>query len=211
MINSLFKFIEHFSDAVIDDEANDEAYEAMSNEEKIAKLLLDGDKERMIPLVEEARHEIHPDTIVNEILIDAMKVVGELFGSGQMQLPFVLQSAETMKTTVDYLNPYLTKQEKDTDTTLVIGTVRGDVHDVGKNLVDIILSNNGFKVVNVGIKTDLQEYLDVVERQPIQAIGMSGLLVKSTAVMKDNLEAMAEMGMDHSCTFRWCSTYTLFC
>ena len=194
--NSLFKFIEHFSDAVIDDEANDEAYEGMSNEEKIAKLLLDGDKERMIPLVEEARHEIHPDTIVNEILIDAMKVVGELFGSGQMQLPFVLQSAETMKTTVDYLNPHLTKQEKDTDTTLVIGTVRGDVHDVGKNLVDIILSNNGFKVVNVGIKTDLQEYLDVVERQPIQAIGMSGLLVKSTAVMKDNLEAMAEMGME---------------
>ncbi|MGB5506194.1 MAG: methionine synthase [Sulfurovum sp.] len=194
--NSLFKFIEHFSDAVIDDEANDEAYEGMSSQEKIAKLLLDGDKERMIPLVEEVRHEIHPDTIVNEILIDAMKVVGELFGSGQMQLPFVLQSAETMKTTVDYLNPHLTKQEKDTDTTLVIGTVRGDVHDVGKNLVDIILSNNGFKVVNVGIKTDLQEYLDVVERQPIQAIGMSGLLVKSTAVMKDNLESMAEMGME---------------
>jgi len=193
---SLFKFIEHFSDAVIDDDANDEEYEAMNNEEKIAKLLLDGDKERMIPLVEEARHEIEADRIVNEILIDAMKVVGELFGSGQMQLPFVLQSAETMKTTVDYLNPYLTKQEKDTDTTLVIGTVRGDVHDVGKNLVDIILSNNGFKVVNVGIKTDLQEYLDVVERQPIQAIGMSGLLVKSTAVMKDNLEAMAEMGLE---------------
>ena len=194
--NSLFKFIEHFSDVSIDDEANDEAYEAMSNEEKIAQLLLDGDKERMIPLVEEARHEINPDTIVNEILIDAMKVVGELFGSGQMQLPFVLQSAETMKTTVDYLNPYLTKQEKDTDTTLVIGTVKGDVHDVGKNLVDIILSNNGFKVVNVGIKTDLQEYLNVVEAQSIQAIGMSGLLVKSTAVMKDNLEAMAEMGME---------------
>ena len=90
----------------------------------------------------------------------------------------------------------------------MIGTVRGDVHDVGKNLVDIILSNNGYKVVNVGIKTDLQEYLDVVERQSIQAIGMSGLLVKSTAVMKDNLEAMAEMGMDYTCTFRWSSTYT---
>ncbi|MBA1420394.1 MAG: methionine synthase [Epsilonproteobacteria bacterium] len=193
--DSLFKFIEHFSDVTIDEEGDDEAYLAMSNEEKIAKLLLDGDKERMIPLVEESRHEIHPDTIVNEILIDAMKVVGELFGSGQMQLPFVLQSAETMKTTVDYLNPYLTKQEKETDTTLVIGTVKGDVHDVGKNLVDIILSNNGYKVVNVGIKTELQEYLDVVERQSIQAIGMSGLLVKSTAVMKDNLETMAEMGM----------------
>jgi 5-methyltetrahydrofolate--homocysteine methyltransferase len=194
--NSLFKFIEHFSDVNIDEDENDEEYEAMSNEEKIAKLLLDGDKERMIPLVEEARHEIEADRIVNEILIDAMKVVGELFGSGQMQLPFVLQSAETMKTTVDYLNPYLTKQEKDTDTTLVIGTVKGDVHDVGKNLVDIILSNNGFKVVNVGIKTDLQEYLDVVDAQSIQAIGMSGLLVKSTAVMKDNLEAMTELGIE---------------
>ncbi len=193
--DSLFKFIEHFSDVSIDEEGDDEAYLAMSTEEKIAKLLLDGDKERMIPLVEEARHTIHPDTIVNEILIDAMKVVGELFGSGQMQLPFVLQSAETMKATVDYLNPYLTKQEKETDTTLVIGTVKGDVHDVGKNLVDIILSNNGYKVINIGIKTELQEYLDVVEKHSIQAIGMSGLLVKSTAVMKDNLEAMANMGM----------------
>ncbi|MDD3591541.1 MAG: methionine synthase [Sulfurovum sp.] len=194
--NSLFKFIEHFSDKSVDADSNDEAYEAMSSVEKIAHLLMEGDKERMIPLVEEARHEIHPDTIVNEILIDAMKVVGELFGSGQMQLPFVLQSAETMKTTVDYLNPYLTKQEKETDTTLVIGTVKGDVHDVGKNLVDIILSNNGFKVINVGIKTELQEYLDVMKEHKVQAIGMSGLLVKSTGVMKENLEIMAEQGID---------------
>ncbi|AKF24470.1 5-methyltetrahydrofolate--homocysteine methyltransferase [Sulfurovum lithotrophicum] len=193
--NSLFKFIEHFSDKTVDDSGTDEEYEAMNSEEKIAKLLLDGDKERMIPLVEEARKEIDPDRIVNEILIDAMKVVGELFGSGQMQLPFVLQSAETMKATVDYLNPYLTKQEKETDTTLVIGTVKGDVHDVGKNLVDIILSNNGFKVINVGIKTELDTYLEAHKEHKVQAIGMSGLLVKSTAVMKDNLETMAEMGM----------------
>jgi len=192
---SLFKFIEHFADAVIEDEGADEAYEAMSSEEKIAKLLMDGDKERIIPLVEEVRHEIHPDRIVNEILIDAMKVIGELFGSGQMQLPFVLQSAETMKATVDSLNPYLTKQEKETDTTLVIGTVRGDVHDVGKNLVDIILSNNGFKVINVGIKVDLETFLEATRTHNIQAIGMSGLLVKSTAVMKDNLEEMARQGI----------------
>jgi 5-methyltetrahydrofolate--homocysteine methyltransferase len=193
---SLFKFIDHFADTVVEDAGADEAYEAMSDEEKIKKLLMDGDKERMIPLVEEARHEIPADTIVNEILIDAMKVVGELFGSGQMQLPFVLQSAETMKTTVDYLNPYLTKQEKETDTTLVIGTVKGDVHDVGKNLVDIILSNNGFKVVNIGIKCDLEQYLEVAKNQSIQAIGMSGLLVKSTAVMKENLETMAAQGIE---------------
>ncbi|HEX5623686.1 MAG TPA: methionine synthase [Sulfuricurvum sp.] len=192
---SLFTFIEHFSDKTIDNGKNDEAYESLSDEEKIAKLLLDGDKERMIPLVEKARHDINPDKIVNEILIDAMKVVGELFGSGKMQLPFVLQSAETMKTTVDYLNPYLSKQEKETDTTLVIGTVKGDVHDVGKNLVDIILSNNGFKVINVGIKTELEEYLDVMKSKEIHAIGMSGLLVKSTQVMRDNLETMASMGI----------------
>ncbi len=192
---SLFRFIEHFSDKTVDTDAVDEAYEAMSDEEKIAQLLMDGDKERMIPLVEEARHHIPADRIVNEILIDAMKVIGELFGSGQMQLPFVLQSAETMKATVDYLNPYLTKQEKATDTTLVIGTVKGDVHDVGKNLVDIILSNNGFKVVNIGIKCDLDDYLKVAKNQSIQAIGMSGLLVKSTAVMRDNLEAMAAQGI----------------
>ncbi len=193
---SLFKFIDHFSDVQIEDAGADEAFEAMPTEEKIAKLLLDGDKERMIPLVEKARHEIDPDKIVNEILIDAMKVVGELFGSGQMQLPFVLQSAETMKATVDYLNPYLTKQEKETDTTLVIGTVKGDVHDVGKNLVDIILSNNGFKVINVGIKTDLETYLKACEENSVQAIGMSGLLVKSTAVMKENLETMTQMGLE---------------
>ncbi len=192
---SLFNFINHFSDVTIDNTKNDEEYEALQMHEKIAKLLIDGDKERMITLVENARHTIKADTIVNEILIDAMKVVGELFGSGKMQLPFVLQSAETMKTTVDYLNPYLTKQEKDTDTTLVIGTVKGDVHDVGKNLVDIILSNNGFKVINVGIKTELDEYLDVMKSDEIHAIGMSGLLVKSTQVMKDNLETMASMGI----------------
>ncbi len=192
---SLFKFIEHFSDVKIEESGADEAYEALTTEEKIKKLLMDGDKERMIPLVEEARRELNPDDIVNVILIDAMKVVGELFGSGQMQLPFVLQSAETMKATVDYLNPYLTKQEKETDTTLVIGTVKGDVHDVGKNLVDIILSNNGFKVINVGIKVQLETYLETMKENKIQAIGMSGLLVKSTAVMKENLESMAEMGI----------------
>jgi len=193
---TLFKFIDHFSDVQIEDAGADEAYNALPTEEKIAKLLMDGDKERMIPLVEEARGEIHPDKIVNEILIDAMKVIGELFGSGEMQLPFVLQSAETMKATVDYLNPYLTKQEKETETTLIIGTVKGDVHDVGKNLVDIILTNNGYKVINVGIKTELETFLEAFKENSANAIGMSGLLVKSTAVMKDNLETMAEMGLN---------------
>jgi 5-methyltetrahydrofolate--homocysteine methyltransferase len=167
----------------------------MSDEEKIAKLLMDGDKERMIPLVEEARKTIAPEKIVNEILIDAMKVVGELFGSGEMQLPFVLQSAETMKKTVDYLNPYLPKVEKAVDTTLALGTVKGDVHDVGKNLVDIILSNNGFKVNNLGIKVELEDFIQATKDGHISAFGMSGLLVKSTQVMQENLKALKAEGI----------------
>ena len=193
----LFKFIAHFSTKeAIDTNAVDEEYLAMSDEEKIAKLLMDGDKERMIPLVEEARKSIAPEVIVNEILIDAMKVVGELFGSGQMQLPFVLQSAETMKKTVDYLNPYLPKVEKAVDTTLALGTVKGDVHDVGKNLVDIILSNNGFKVNNLGIKVELEDFIQATKDGHISAFGMSGLLVKSTQVMQENLKALKAEGID---------------
>jgi len=189
----LFKFIDHFSTKeAIDTSVEDEEYLKMSDEEKIAKLLMDGDKERMIPLVEQARHKIPAETIVNEILIDAMKVVGELFGSGQMQLPFVLQSAETMKKTVDYLNPYLPKIEKTVDTTLALGTVKGDVHDVGKNLVDIILSNNGFKVNNLGIKVELEQFIQATKDGHISAFGMSGLLVKSTQVMQENLKALKE-------------------
>lgn len=193
---ALFAFIEHFSKKeAVDNNAVDEAYLAMSTEEKIAKLLMDGDKERMIPLVEEARHTIAPEVIVNEILIDAMKVVGELFGAGEMQLPFVLQSAETMKKTVDYLNPYLPKVEKKVDTTLILGTVKGDVHDVGKNLVDIILSNNGYKVINLGIKVELDRFLETLKESGAQALGMSGLLVKSTQVMLENLNILKENGI----------------
>ncbi|QOY54604.1 methionine synthase [Candidatus Sulfurimonas marisnigri] len=194
---SLFEFIEHFSTKeAIDTGAEDEAYLAMSDEEKIAKLLMDGDKDRMIPLVEEARHKIKPEKIVNEILIDAMKVVGELFGSGQMQLPFVLQSAETMKKTVDYLNPYLPKIDKEVDITLALGTVKGDVHDVGKNLVDIILSNNGYKVINLGIKVDIDSFINALKESNATAMGMSGLLVKSTQVMKENLETLKSQGIN---------------
>ena len=193
---ALFTFIEHFSTKeAIDTSADDTEYLAMSDEKKIAKLLMDGDKERMIPLVEKIRHTIAPEKIVNEILIDAMKVVGELFGSGQMQLPFVLQSAETMKKTVDHLNPYLPKIEKAVDTTLALGTVKGDVHDVGKNLVDIILSNNGFKVNNLGIKVELEDFIQATKDGHISAFGMSGLLVKSTQVMQENLKALKAEGI----------------
>jgi len=192
----LFAFIEHFSNVGDIEEQSDEEYQNLPAIEKVKKLLLDGDKDRLLPLVEELRHEIKPEIIVNEWLIDGMKIIGELFGSGQMQLPFVLQSAETMKATVDALNPYLPKEEKASETVIVIGTVKGDVHDVGKNLVDIILSNNGFKVINIGIKADLNSFLIAAKEHKAQAIGMSGLLVKSTAVMKENLEELQKMGID---------------
>ena len=191
----LFAFIDHFQDAATHIEEDDEAYQALSNAEKIHSLLIDGDKERMMPLLAQAKEEIAAEKIVNEVLIKAMKVVGELFGSGKMQLPFVLQSAEVMKAAVDYLNPYLPKTDKSSETTVVLGTVKGDVHDVGKNLVDIILTNNGYNVINIGIKADLNEFLEAIKEHDADAIGMSGLLVKSTAVMKENLEALRKLGI----------------
>lgn len=193
----LFKFIEFFSN--VDRSANahdDEAFNALSMEDKIHKLLVDGDKERMMPLIAVAKESIAPETIINELLINAMKEVGELFGSGKMQLPFVLQSAEVMKASVDYLNPFLPKKEAKKKTTIVLGTVKGDVHDVGKNLVDIILTNNGFHVINIGIKADIHEFINAYKEHDADALGMSGLLVKSTSVMKDNLSELKNQGID---------------
>ncbi|PZW39002.1 methionine synthase (B12-dependent) [Humitalea rosea] len=137
-----------------------------------------------------------PLDIINTILLDGMKVVGELFGSGKMQLPFVLQSAETMKTAVAWLEPFMEKIEGQEKGTIVLGTVRGDVHDIGKNLVDIILTNNGYKVINLGIKVPLKDIVTAARDHKAHAIGMSGLLVKSTVVMRENLEEMSRQGID---------------
>ncbi len=192
----LFAFIEHFSDIGAVEQQSDEEFEKLDNKDKVVTLLKDGDKERLLPLVLKLKDEVAPELIVNEWLIDGMKEIGELFGSGEMQLPFVLQSAETMKATVDELNPFLPKIEKESETTLVLGTVKGDVHDVGKNLVDIILSNNGFKVVNIGIKVGIQDFIDAAKEHNANALGMSGLLVKSTNEMKANLEELQNQGLN---------------
>jgi 5-methyltetrahydrofolate--homocysteine methyltransferase len=133
--------------------------------------------------------------VINDVLLDGMRVVGELFGSGQMQLPFVLQSAEVMKTAVVYLEPHMEKADAAGKGRIVLATVKGDVHDIGKNLVDIILSNNGYEVVNLGIKQPVTAILDAAESHQVDAIGMSGLLVKSTVVMKENLEEMNARGV----------------
>ena len=132
--------------------------------------------------------------IINSDLLAGMRVVGELFGSGQMQLPFVLQSAEVMKAAVAYLEP-LEKTDARGKGTIVLATVKGDVHDIGKNLVDIILTNNGYTVVNLGIKQPIGAIIDAAQEQHADAIGMSGLLVKSTVVMKENLEELNRRGM----------------
>ncbi|HAV22604.1 MAG TPA: methionine synthase [Bacteroidetes bacterium] len=164
-------------------------------EERLKTRIIDGNKVGLQKDLDEARTTHPPLEIINTFLLDGMKVVGELFGSGQMQLPFVLQSAEVMKAAVAYLEPFMEKKEGSTKGTLVIATVKGDVHDIGKNLVDIILSNNGYKVFNLGIKCPLENMLHAHETNSANAIGMSGLLVKSTLVMKENLAVMSERGL----------------
>ncbi|MGH9207470.1 MAG: cobalamin-dependent protein, partial [Acidimicrobiales bacterium] len=135
-----------------------------------------------------------PLEIINETLLAGMKTVGELFASGEMQLPFVLGSAETMKAAVAHLEPHMEKADQGGKGTMVLATVKGDVHDIGKNLVDIILTNNGYKVVNLGIKQPIATILDAVREHEADAVGLSGLLVKSTVVMRENLEEMSRQG-----------------
>ncbi len=188
-------FINHFAAQSGESAKAKDDLEGLDAPTKIKKLLIAGDKERLLALLPSAKDTIAPEDIVNELLIGAMKEVGELFGDGRMQLPFVLQAAETMKAAVDFLAPYLPKTEKSSQTTLILGTVKGDVHDVGKNLVDIILTNNGFKVVNIGIKADIELFIEKLKEHNADAIGMSGLLVKSTQVMKENLEELKRRGI----------------
>jgi 5-methyltetrahydrofolate--homocysteine methyltransferase len=169
----------------------------LSTEEKLKHHIIDGEKIGLEDNLKLALESYPALEIVNDILLDGMKVVGDLFGSGQMQLPFVLQSAEVMKTAVKFLEPFMDKVEGESNKgVMVLATVKGDVHDIGKNLVDIILTNNGYKVVNLGIKQPVDEILKAFAETKCDAIGMSGLLVKSTLVMRDNLEIMNERGIN---------------
>ncbi|MBT2389365.1 methionine synthase [Streptomyces sp. ISL-1] len=163
---------------------------ALPLDERLKRRIIDGEKNGLGADLDEALQTRPALQIVNDTLLDGMKVVGELFGSGQMQLPFVLQSAEVMKTAVAHLEPHMEKSDADGKGTIVLATVRGDVHDIGKNLVDIILSNNGYNVVNLGIKQPVSAILEAAEEHRADVIGMSGLLVKSTVIMKENLEEL---------------------
>lgn len=164
-------------------------------EERLKHRIIDGEKKGLESDLQEAMKTYQPLDIVNRLLLDGMRVVGELFGKGEMQLPFVLQSAEVMKTAVAFLEPYMEKSEGSQKGTMVLATVKGDVHDIGKNLVDIILTNNGYRVVNLGIKVAIDAILKAVDEHKADAVGMSGLLVKSTLIMKENLEVMIERGI----------------
>ncbi|MFE1956645.1 methionine synthase [Streptomyces sp. NPDC059479] len=168
---------------------------ALPLEERLRRRIIDGEKNGLDRDLAEALESRPALDIVNDTLLEGMKVVGELFGSGQMQLPFVLQSAEVMKTAVAYLEPHMEKTDDEGKGTIVLATVRGDVHDIGKNLVDIILSNNGYNVVNLGIKQPVSAILEAAEEHRADVIGMSGLLVKSTVIMKENLEELNQRKM----------------
>ncbi|MDI3313884.1 MAG: methionine synthase [Mycobacterium sp.] len=164
--------------------------------ERLAQRIVDGERDGLEADLDEAMTQKPPLEIINENLLAGMKTVGDLFGSGQMQLPFVLQSAEVMKAAVAYLEPHMEKSGDDSGKgRIVLATVKGDVHDIGKNLVDIILSNNGYEVVNLGIKQPIANILEVAEDKNADVVGMSGLLVKSTVVMKENLEEMNARGV----------------
>ncbi|MGW0937284.1 methionine synthase [Streptomyces sp. NPDC002666] len=163
---------------------------ALPLDERLQRRIIDGEKKGLEADLDEALQTRPALDIVNDTLLEGMKVVGELFGSGQMQLPFVLQSAEVMKTAVAHLEPHMEKSDAEGKGTIVLATVRGDVHDIGKNLVDIILSNNGYNVVNIGIKQPVSAILDAADEHKADVIGMSGLLVKSTVIMKENLQEL---------------------
>jgi len=166
-------------------------------ERRLEQRIVDGDRNGLPADLDEAMAGgLEPLRIVNDVLLAGMKTVGDLFGSGRMQLPFVLQSAETMKAAVAHLEPHMPKVSGDTSKgRLVLATVKGDVHDIGKNLVDIILTNNGYEVHNLGIKVGLGEMVEAAEKVNADAIGMSGLLVKSTLIMRDNLVELNERGL----------------
>ncbi|AWL37533.1 MULTISPECIES: methionine synthase [unclassified Streptomyces] len=168
---------------------------ALPLDERLQRRIIDGEKNGLEEDLDEALLTRPALEIVNDTLLAGMKVVGELFGSGQMQLPFVLQSAEVMKSAVAHLEPHMEKTDDEGKGTIVLATVRGDVHDIGKNLVDIILSNNGYTVVNLGIKQPVSAILDAAEEHKADVIGMSGLLVKSTVIMKENLEELNQRKM----------------
>ena len=182
--------IEHYADKKTEGKKGQSLGDTI--EERLRQAIIQGRRESLIADLDSAREKYSPLDIINRILLDGMKVVGDLFGSGQMQLPFVLQSAEVMKAAVAHLEQFMEKVEGAEKGKIVLATVKGDVHDIGKNLVDIILTNNGYKVYNLGIKQPVDNMIAEFQKHNADAIGMSGLLVKSTVIMKEDLVTLNE-------------------
>ena len=182
--------IEHYADKKTVSKKGQSLGETV--EERLRQAVIQGRRESLYVDLDSAREKYTPIEIINRVLLEGMKVVGELFGSGQMQLPFVLQSAEVMKASVAYLEKFMEKVEGAEKGKIVLATVKGDVHDIGKNLVDIILTNNGYKVFNLGIKQSVDAMIVEFKKHSADAIGMSGLLVKSTVIMKEDLMTLNE-------------------
>ncbi len=193
--NPLMRFIDYFTDKAesSDDESEESAH---TPEEQLFKQLVDGDKEGLEDLLSILRERLKPLAIINQVLVPAMRHVGELFGKGEILLPFVLQSAEVMKESVTALEPFMERTDGASATKVLLATVQGDVHDIGKNLVDIILSNNGYKVFNIGIKVTAETVIEKAREHDVDVIGLSGLLVKSAIVMQESMPQYREAGLD---------------
>ena len=191
------KLLEIFADITLV-KAEKEDRSDWTVEQILRSRIIDGDREGLTTDLDTAMSQgITPLDIINNILLDGMREVGELFGSGQMQLPFVLQSAQTMKAAVSHLEQFMEKSASNAKGVLVLATVKGDVHDIGKNLVDIICTNNGYDVHNIGIKVSITDMVAKVKEVGADAIGMSGLLVKSTLIMRENLQELNSLGLSH--------------
>jgi len=194
----LSEFLSHFEGAEVSTSRNSRAEQlaALPLTDRLKARIIDGERNGLEDDLELAISDgITPLDIINNLLLDGMKTVGELFGKGEMQLPFVLQSAEVMKKAVAHLEPKMEKIDSTGRGKILLATVKGDVHDIGKNLVDIILSNNGYSVHNIGIKQTINTIIDEAEKESVDVIGMSGLLVKSTVIMKENLEEISGRGL----------------
>ena len=190
----LMRFIEHFSDRT-DDDVDEEKGISRTTEEQLFHHVLTGDKDGLEDILPVLMERYKPLAIINQMLVPAMRHVGELFGKGEILLPFVLQSAEVMKRSVDFLEPFMDKIDGESATKILLATVQGDVHDIGKNLVDIILSNNGYKVYNIGIKIPAEAIIDKAKEYDVDLIGLSGLLVKSAIVMQDSMAQYKAAGL----------------
>ncbi|NDA80052.1 MAG: methionine synthase [Actinobacteria bacterium] len=198
----LTEFLAHFDGAEVTSSRNSRAEQlaALPLDERLRQRIIDGERNGLESDLDAAlENGLTPLEIINNLLLDGMKTVGELFGKGEMQLPFVLQSAEVMKRAVAHLEPKMEKSDSSGRGKILLATVKGDVHDIGKNLVDIILSNNGYSVHNIGIKQTINTIIEEAEKEDVDVIGMSGLLVKSTVIMKENLEEITSRGLDQ----RW--------